>query len=698
MLRKLLLAALACCALSGNAIIWHYGNYNSKKKTCAVTSWSGSQPTSGKLTVPDSYTHTDGVTYTVNTIASHALDNLTEVTEIVIPASIANIGGAINETYINLNGPADNFFNCPKLQKFTVKEGNEMFASSGGGVLYYRNFAGLLKVPQNVSLSSGSFKVSEKATHVAPDAFAENTTATKVRVPGNCTFGNNAGFNRAVNLAEFEIIGEPSLCKLVNGALIEVVMDRLVSVPPASNITSLTLPTDISEIAPEACYNCVNLKKFSAPGLKDMSPRVFMGSGVETLDFPATVATFPQQAVAGAKSLTTLNFRAKDIRLMPGFARDCTALETVTTLYDFDEIENAAFMNCRGLKNFPFNPATEFSGDSIFFNCGLEKVAFEAEPYYGTWNGTYMFCNNPYLTEIDLSLITGTDKDSYRMPAPFAKNCMKLQTLRLPPYTSFVHYEQPEGSSGVVAAFENMQLMHIEIGCFWIKEGDYKFIYSPFNGTTDIRPRVYVATTRCTDSSNRTYQKWPLKYMCTGNNGAVVTPTFYCDAYKPADDYVAARGVYYVPGGCLSNYSEASSAGREVNEMFGLSIKKDGSQMKIVSTPHEGVTEMRISINGADPVTLPGYVNFYPKLSYNEIRNIQLTYKMNGVEMSTSYDSSHWFDTGLADIASDPDAPAAVFDIEGRRVLDTDSPEALATLTPGLYIVRKGTSTRKIRI
>lgn len=93
MVKKLLLI-IVCIALSlpSHAIIWKYDSFNTTNKTCRLTGWSGTQPTSGKISIKSTYTHTDGVTYTVNSIAKNALNDLTEVTQITIPATVTRIG------------------------------------------------------------------------------------------------------------------------------------------------------------------------------------------------------------------------------------------------------------------------------------------------------------------------------------------------------------------------------------------------------------------------------------------------------------------------------------------------------------------------------------------------------------------------------------------------------------------------------
>lgn len=69
----LLIAFLAATVFSGRAITYKYDNFDASKKTCRLLSWGGTQPSSGKLVLKDTY-EKDGVTYKINAIAPHALD------------------------------------------------------------------------------------------------------------------------------------------------------------------------------------------------------------------------------------------------------------------------------------------------------------------------------------------------------------------------------------------------------------------------------------------------------------------------------------------------------------------------------------------------------------------------------------------------------------------------------------------------
>lgn len=681
MLRKFLIAAACVCALSSNAIIWHYGSLNTSKKTCALTSWSGSQPSSGKLTIPDTYVE-NGVTYKVTTIASHALDNLTTVKEIVIGANVENIGTMVNEESINLNGVSENFLNCPMLEKFTVSADNQMFKSTNRGALYLKKHQCLFRVPQNMVVSNNTYKLPDDLNHISPMAFAENTTITTLRIPGSATVGYNGGLNKT-NIAEYELTSDPFSIDLIDGALVSTTFDwYLISVPPATKSSYINLTEKVKTLKDESCMNCVNLKGLNIPAVTSIDKRVFDGSGLETISFPSTISIFDTECMARAKNLKTINFAAQNIRLMVGFARDCSALETVTTVYPFREIEDAAFKNCRNLRTFPFSGATEMEGDSIFYNCGFDKIVYDDSYNCDDWGGNNLFCANRFLTEIDATAVQGTEENVFVLAPPVAKGCQQLAILKLPLFSSFVHYGITDGTTMKIPAFENVPLMHIEVGDFWAHEGDVVFSYSPINGNTDVRPNMYIAVTRTYDL-NRDKTCWPLKGIFAGNNGAVVTPNFYIDAYKPADNYVAERGTYYIPGGCKGNYSGVVEAGLPIYELYRLDVTKSGGHLRVEAIPASGVTDMKVKVNDGSQFSFVNY-RFTSDEKYEDVTSFTIYYKVNGIQFSTLYEPEFWTATGVESVEAEETGEFTVYDLAGNVLYTGD---ALST-EAGLYIIK----------
>ncbi|MDE6443352.1 MAG: hypothetical protein K2K64_02865 [Muribaculaceae bacterium] len=210
-------ALMLFAASSAGAIKYHYDNLNASAGTCRLASWSGTQPSSGKLTVPSTYVDDKGKTYTVTTLAPHSLDNLTEVVEIVIPASIVRIGDSAfgnGTAIIDEDERVYNFFNCPSLEKFVVDADNNIFQSTGAGLLYSKGLGQLLRVPDHLSLTDGKLKLSSKTLAISEDAFRGNNTITALELPVNARIYGNGGLNRATSISSYAVYGEGDRLKV----------------------------------------------------------------------------------------------------------------------------------------------------------------------------------------------------------------------------------------------------------------------------------------------------------------------------------------------------------------------------------------------------------------------------------------------------------------------------------------------------
>lgn len=114
-MNRLLFFLAVSVSLQADAVNWKYGSYNTKEKTCAVVGWSGTQPSSGKLTIPSQATK-DGVAYTVTAVSANALNGFTDVTQITIPASITKLAG--NDGTGNSRVDIENFDNYSPMEHY----------------------------------------------------------------------------------------------------------------------------------------------------------------------------------------------------------------------------------------------------------------------------------------------------------------------------------------------------------------------------------------------------------------------------------------------------------------------------------------------------------------------------------------------------------------------------------------------------
>ncbi|MDE7465688.1 MAG: hypothetical protein K2M59_04590 [Muribaculaceae bacterium] len=192
-MRKVLsLLAFLLCVSNAWSILYKCDDFNTSKKTCSLVGWGGTQPTSGKLKLPSTFTHTDGVTYTITKVAKHALDNLTTVTEITIPAEYVWFGN-VHDTQV-VNSTTENFFNCPKLVRFIVDAKSPIFETTPKGLLLLKGKKELIKVPQSFE-TTGNLTIPDGIEYISEEALVENLTITSLKIPQNVEIFKNGGIS-----------------------------------------------------------------------------------------------------------------------------------------------------------------------------------------------------------------------------------------------------------------------------------------------------------------------------------------------------------------------------------------------------------------------------------------------------------------------------------------------------------------------
>ena len=670
MLRKLFtLFAILGMALHANAIIWHCDNFNSDKMTCRISGWSGSQPSSGKLKIPASYENANAKEYKVTAIASHALDDLTEVTEIVIPATVTAIGDQKKNSHYDFSSSVKNFDNCPKLVKFTVADDNSLFYSDSSGILYTAGKSNgliflysVLKVPAKVKTASGVLKLEDGLIGIAKQAFKGNLSVKSLYIPDDVTIYENAGLNHAENLAEYHLIKTGRTqwpLKVENNCLIDHYemggkdLWEAVSVPPASTRKTCNLPSYVTSIRTKAFMNTVNLQTVDLNKVVLIEENAFNNSSVTSLTIPESTKELNDGALRRAYNLKTLAFEGKNVDLPDDFARDCTALTTVTAKNPLRTVNDRAFMNCTSLKTFPFSIKTDLDGDSIFYKAAFTEVVYPAGKITGSVLGNNAFNSCDNLTLIDFSAITDTKTTPLDIASPLAKKCPNLTRLILPQFTTF--YDSSSSSKKHQPAFNTTNLQEIVMGTFFNVNNVAQFRYSPIGDVKEFKPNVYVAVTRNRNLDPNDYMSMPLDNLFEAVNGAKVAPNYFCDLYAPLnydwyDDHVADCGIYYVPGGCSENYAHAKENGRKVYEMYKFSVYKDGADMMVKTwTGACEVTNLSLTINDDQSMKLSIKDEVPLSIPYKNVKTLLLKYKVNGVQMQTLYPKEFWTSSSLGD-------------------------------------------------
>lgn len=717
MFAKLLtcVALTAAFAIESHAIIYHYDNLDSKKKVCRLKSWSGTQPTSGKINIPSSYTHTDGKDYKVTSIAPDALNGLTTVTEINIPASVTVIGKSNSTTQTDI--AVCNFYDCPQLKKFVVDSSNTAFETSAEGILFLKGGEKVLKVPAKVTTDGeGRLTFSSTNTLICDDAFHGNTTVQILAINTYASINRNGGLNHALNLRKYEVKGNQGWLTKSGGLLIDA-ETRAVSWPPALETDEVRVPSTVEIIADYAFANTrVGRVKMSA--VERIYKGAFRNSAIKDVTLPGSVAEILQGAFENCQQLTSISLESVDLKLPDRFARNCGKLSKVTTQNPIYRLGESAFKDCASLVEFPFSGYTRCEDDSIFYGCGFTEVVYDDEPTYDlcTYSPqTFGACRN--LQRIDASNMATTPDLIYAIGPDFAPLCPNLKEMCFADFSSF--WSNGNMATPPVFGYE-CALEKIVLHTFWNDESN-RFCYSPTHGVTEFYPDVFVAVTANSDVDATGWNRWPVKDLFTSGNGASVHPRFYCDAYAPGQDYVVPAARYYVAGGTVSNYSRAVEAGCQVEEMFEVSFEKSGDRMK-VSVGEGALTgnmtprsiRIRFDDEAYTSTSFPGYVTSSKPMS--QISKVRIAYDIDNVEMVTEYPSTHWTGSGVSQLPDEQEdmdcrvvdgvltfganvGSFSLYSMAGREILSGRGDRADVSNVPaGIYVLMIHDTGRSIKI
>ena len=166
-------------------------------------------------------------------------------------------------------------------------------------------------------------------------------------------------------------------------------------------LTSVTLPSGLTEIGDEAFYACEGLKKITIPsevttigyqafmhcknlttvelndGLREMGTRAFANTSVTEISIPENV-TEMDSAFSDVKTLKHAAFAGSRLEIPDRAFYFCSGLETIDFPDGLTEIGTEAFYACESLTK-------------ISFPSGLRKIGYQS----------FMFCKN--LTEAELN-------------------------------------------------------------------------------------------------------------------------------------------------------------------------------------------------------------------------------------------------------------------------------------------------------
>ena len=158
-----------------------------------------------------------------------------------------------------------------------------------------------------------------------------------------------------------------------------------------SGLTSLTLPSGVTEIGDYAFFRCSGLTSLTLPsGVTKIGGNAFYGcSGLTSLTLPSSVTWIGDSAFLGCSGLTSLTIPSGVTEIGGKAFYGCSGLTSLTLPSGVTEIGNWAFYGCSGLTSLTLPSGVTEIGGNAFLGCsGLTSLTL---PSGVTWIGDYAF-------------------------------------------------------------------------------------------------------------------------------------------------------------------------------------------------------------------------------------------------------------------------------------------------------------------
>ena len=215
-----------------------------------------------------------------------------------------------------------------------------------------------------------------------------------------------------------------------------------------SGLTSLTIPSSVTEIGESAFQDCRGLTSLTLPsGVTSISNHAFSGcSGLTSLTIPSSVTKIGRFAFYGCSGLTSLTIPSSVTSIdCWGVFYGCSGLTSLTLPSCVTSIGWGVFYGCSRLTSLTIPSGVTKIGESAFQGCsGLTSLTI---PSSVTSIGKNAFNGCSGLTSLPLpSSVTSIGWYAF-------KGCSRLTTLTIPSSVTWIGLEAFSGCSGLTSIY-----------------------------------------------------------------------------------------------------------------------------------------------------------------------------------------------------------------------------------------------------
>ena len=144
-----------------------------------------------------------------------------------------------------------------------------------------------------------------------------------------------------------------------------------------SGLTSVTIPSSVTEIGPFAFSDCRSLTSVTIPSsITKIGSSTFSGcSGLTSVTIPSSVTEIGSSAFSDCRGLTSVTVPSSVTKIGDNTFSGCSGLTSVTIPSSVTEIGSSAFSGCSGLTSVTIPSSVTKIGDNAFSGCsGLTSV------------------------------------------------------------------------------------------------------------------------------------------------------------------------------------------------------------------------------------------------------------------------------------------------------------------------------------